>query len=125
MEKKTIYLREEVNRQFALNFIQALHFNNESPIEITIKPYKKNRSLEQNALYWKWCAIIGNETGYSKDDMHWFFMNTFLEPELIEINGKVIERLSTSKLKVSEMSHYLSQISAWAAQAGMTMPSME
>ena len=37
--------------------------------EMTIKPYKKNRSLEQNDMFHGWCGTIADKTGHSKQEI--------------------------------------------------------
>jgi hypothetical protein len=103
----------------ALNFIRAININPDELVEVVVKPYKRNRSLEQNDTYWMIITDIGNELGYTKNDMHEFFMREYLPPRSIEVNGKVIEAYSTRELKVGEMKDYLDRIIQWAAEHGI------
>jgi len=98
----------------------------DTPYEIIIRPYKNNRSNDQNALYWKWLEIIGKELGYTRDEMHELCRYKFLGMHSKEIAGVKIEYLpSTTKLKVGEMSEYLESISRWTAELGIRLPAME
>lgn len=117
-----IILREEKNRQHLINRLNEIRLDPEQPLEVNIKPYKKNRSLEQNNLYWPWVTIIGNELGYTKEDMHEVLMRKFLTPHIVEIDGVQIETYSTKRLKVKEMSEYLQHIDVFAAELGVVLP---
>lgn len=96
------------------------------PLEVSIKPYKRNRSTEQNALYWSLLSVISQETGYTKDDLHDMLRNKFLGMQVKEIAGEQVQYLpSTTKLKVGEMADYITQIEAWSAQLGIRLPAWE
>jgi len=120
-----IILREPKNVEYAIKSIQAVKVDPDKPFEVVIREYKRNRSLEQNNLYWKWLEIIGNTLGYSKDDMHEAMMRLHLTPRIVEVNGETIEAYSTRTLKVREMSDYMTKIQAWAAEFGIALPVME
>lgn len=92
--------------------------------EIRIRRYKPSRSLQQNALYWKWLGIIAQDTGHDADEIHEFCKIKFLPPVFVEINGEVHEaRRTTTKLKVDEMSAYMDRVYAWAtSELGMVLP---
>lgn len=102
---------------------------------VTCKKYERNRSLEQNALYWKWITIISNEIGYSKEEMHEIYKEKFLlkifcrddkeymemaksiaalkpnnKKEYLAIRKKVINLTSTTKANISQMCEYLTSI---------------
>jgi len=115
-----IIIREERQRQHAIDRIAALNIS--TAWDITIKPYKKNRSLEQNALMWKWLTLIGNELGYTKDEMHETFMRKFLPPITVNTIDGPAEVYSTKPLKVKEMAEYLNHIDQFAAEYGIALP---
>ena len=117
-----IIIRDETLRAEALRRIFALDLS--KPMKMTLAPYKKNRSLEQNALYWKWLGIIANDTGHDADEIHEFCKQKFLEPIFVEINGETHEaRRTTTKLKVDEMSSYMNRVYAWAtSELGILLP---
>lgn len=119
MTAKRFILRNADVVATALNFIRAININPDELVEVVVKPYKRNRSLEQNDTYWMIITDIGNELGYTKNDMHEFFMREYLPPRSIEVNGKVIEAYSTRELKVGEMKDYLDRIIQWAAEHGI------
>jgi len=114
--KKRIILREPRHRDYAQTFVGELRIVPDAPLEVVIRPYKKNRSIEQNNTYWDWVATIGNDLGYPKDDMHEVLMRKFLKPHSIEIDGEVIEVFSTKRLNTKEMSAYMEHIMRFAAE---------
>ena len=121
----TIIVRDEKLRQNALRLISAL--NVEKPWEITVKPYRKTRTLSQNALMWKWhgevADAVSQHTGADKDDVHEFFKRKFLKPRIVEIGGEVLERYSTRSLKTAEMSDFMNRIYAYCtSELGMILP---
>tara|TARA_R110000737_G_scaffold201430_1_gene220806 strand:- start:1638 stop:2060 length:423 start_codon:yes stop_codon:yes gene_type:complete len=109
-------------------------------VEVVIRPYKKNRSFEQNRLYWKWIGIIADEIGDTQIAMHEIFKRKFLVPILaieapfynllmVVANGgteddrKELSRLiSTSRLPIREFSLYLDQIDKHAASLSIALP---
>ena len=115
-----IFIREERHREHAIERIQAL--NIENVWEVSIKPYKRNRSIEQNNLYWKWLTIIANDTGYTTDEMHEEMMRQHLTPHCVNTPSGVVDVYSTKKLKVKEMTAYLEAIGMTAARMGIALP---
>lgn len=117
-----IIIRDERLRAKALERILALDLS--KPMKMTLAPYKKNRSLEQNSLYWKWLGIIAKDTGHNADEIHEFCKIKFLPPVFVEINGEVHEaRRTTTKLKIDDMSTYMTKVHAWATgELGILLP---
>ena len=115
-----IYIREERHRNHALDTIKAL--NIETVYEVTIKPYKRNRSLEQNSLMWKWYSIIADDLGYTTEEIHEEFMRKLLIPITMQTPSGLVEVYSTKKLKVKEMTAYLEGIERTATEMGIALP---
>ena len=115
-----IIIREERQRQHAIDRIQALNIT--TVWDISIKPYKKNRSLEQNALMWKLYDILGSELGYTPDEMHEALMRINLMPNIVDTIDGPVEVYSTKKLKVKPMAEYLDSIYRFAAEHGIKLP---
>jgi hypothetical protein len=100
-------------RERAIRFIATLP--QDGRYSIHIKTYKKNRSLAQNNLYWKWITIMAQHEGTTVDAMHKYMKKTHLGFEVVEIFGERIAILpSTSKLNVVEMRDYMEQIEIFA-----------
>ena len=120
-----IIIKDISDKKRAVATIENL--NMEKPWDVEIKEYKKNRSKSQNALYWKWLTIIGNDLGYSKDELHIVFADKFLEPiEVIALGVKAKGHPSTSSLNVDEFSEYLKTIERFAiSELGMRLPNRD
>ena len=115
-----IYIREERHRNHALDTIKALDIA--TVYEVTIKPYKRNRSLEQNSLMWKWYSIIADDLGYTTEEIHEEFMRKLLIPITMQTPSGMVEVYSTKKLKVKEMTAYLEGIERTATEMGIALP---
>ena len=115
-----IYIREERHRNHALDTIKALDIA--TVYEVTIKPYKRNRSLEQNSLMWKWYSIIADDLGYTTEEIHEEFMRKLLIPITMQTPSGMVEVYSTKKLKVKEMTAYLEGIERTATEMGISLP---
>jgi len=122
MEAVRIILRGQAQKDHALKSLMNIEFNQDKLMELTIKPHKKNRSLEQNALYWKWMMICADELGYTKDGMHQTFMRELLAPIIIDTPSGDVMEYSTRKLNVKEMSSYMEQVSFTAGEYGVKLP---
>lgn len=95
--------------------------------EVIIRKKKSTRSVQQNALYWKWMTVLAEHIGEkTKDDMHNEFSTRLLGPELLVVDGKQYIRIkSTTELSVSEFTDYLEKISAAAMALEVSLPSPE
>jgi len=109
-----IILRSELEKKHLASLIRNLDVT--TPWHFTWKPYKSNRSLDQNNLYWKWIAEICAAKGWGKNVLHDIMMHNFITPTFEEgPNGLTEVRRSTTKLNTREMSEYMEKMAAWAA----------
>ena len=122
METVKIILRGQAQKDHALKSLMNIEFNPDKLMELTIKPFKKNRSVAQNALYWKWMMICADELGYTKEGMHQTFMRELLAPIIIDTPSGDVMEYSTRKLNVKEMSSYMEQVSFTAVAYGVKLP---
>ena len=90
--------------------------------EITIRPYKSKRSIEQNKRLWKIYQVIAecvwvDGRQFSSEVWHEHFKGLYLGFEEIEMpNGDVLKRpISTANIKTDGMTQYQDSIQAWAA----------
>ncbi len=91
--------------------------------QVTVEPYKTRRSLNQNALYWRWLSILAEETGHDNDDLHEFFKAKFLEPRTVDLHGEEIAVRSTAKLAADEFKLYLDKVYAFVtSELGILLP---
>ncbi len=122
MNKFTII--DDPTRAIAVDFILAL--SNEKAWEVTVKKKVKQRTLNQNSLYWQWVTIIGNHLGYFKDGMHEVLKTMFIDPELMVVNDIEFQVRSIKKLTTKQMSDYMDKVSLWAnAEMGIFLPMPE
>ena len=73
---------------------------------IEIVEEKKGRSANQNAYYWSLLTIVGEELGYTKEEVHEAFKNIFLT----SYDEKLPKVKSTTKLSTVDMEDYLQKI---------------
>lgn len=89
----------------------------------------KSRSSRQNSLYWKWVTIIGDNAGYTKDEMHNQIKRDYLINILIRddsdfaelwvnltkiddniLTNGVVDLISTARLTTKQFAEYLTDI---------------
>lgn len=132
-----IVIRDERTRQRAASFVANLAVG--KPLQVDIKPFKRNRSVAQNAVYWRTITIIGNELGYSKDEMHRMVKECLLLP-ILERDDPDVDRLasvlkaqgeekslatvlSTKHLTVAQFSELIQDVESFAGDMGIGLPS--
>lgn len=126
--KKTFCLNvDKYRNQVKANliaFIEALPADKAWCVEIDL--LRKKRSLPQNSLMWDWYTVIGNEIGYTKDEMHDVLREKFLpwhEVEICGIKRKVLTSTSSDDFTTAMMAEYLDHIDRFAAQElGILLP---
>ena len=80
-------------------------------MSIKIEKWKKDRTLDQNALLWKFYEIIGNEIGNNPNDLHEFLKCKLLPPRFITVMGKTIKiPATTTTLSTTEFTKYINDI---------------
>lgn len=85
---------------------------NSQQVKITVEPYKPNRSLAQNKLYWKWINQIAEHLNEalgqqgSAEEWHEVIAEKLLPMKFNKITGKP-RRASTSKLTTKQFTSYL------------------
>mgnify|MGYP001609592331 CR=1 FL=1 len=116
-----IVIWDESLRQRVIELISSL--NIEKPWAVTIEKYVEKRSLNQNALYWKWVGRIAQETGNDPDAIHDTLKNKFLPPKEFSFMGEKVLYRSSAKLDTREMSTYMDRVHALATQElGIMLP---
>lgn len=127
------------------------HVSEKDQVEVLIRPYKRNRSREQNSLYWKWLTVIETETGQDRESLHEHYKGKFLarilvrdDPKYAEMSHRVkavrndghheiadqmrahiMFMTSTSVLNTKQFSEYMDMIEKDAAETGITLPQPE
>lgn len=126
----------------------AVDLAGQSPLmEVLIRPHKRERSLEANALYWRWLTTIADSLGSSKDELHEQFKRRFLVPILIRddsgfaemvqavnavekaqqepLKRQIVRLVSTTGLNTKQFTEYLNEIEAHANGLGIILPTRE
>jgi hypothetical protein len=89
------------------------YLKNNEGIRVSIKIQKayRQRSVNQNNLYWLYLTIIENETGDNANDLHEYFKRALLTPDFIKVRGKQYKiPKSTSRLNKLEFGEYINKI---------------
>lgn len=99
----------------------------EGVCSVEIKAYSKNRSNPQNRYYWAITAIIANEKGYTKDELHDEFRLHFLGTEKkTSFGGAEYEVIkSSTKLTTKEFGEYLDKILVFAMNENIRLPTAD
>jgi hypothetical protein len=86
--------------------------------QITARPYKSKRSLEQNDRLWELYSAIGKYIGEDSNRVHELMGYQFLRSQTV-IAGVPVEIIkSTTKLNTQEMCDYQDAIERWANDIG-------
>lgn len=118
---RTIVIRNGEEAEKAGNVLVALDFKR--PWVVTVAPYRKRRTLDQNALYWKIVGAIADHTGHSNDEIHEFLKAQFLRPRVLVVAGNIVEYRSTTQLSTAEMTTLIDQVRAFAqTDFGLEIP---
>lgn len=112
----------DMTRAFAV--IQAMV--RDGATEIAVKPHKKRRTLDQNALLWSIYGEIikrGGEmmAGWDKDDLHELFLQLHFGSKVLTL-GSVKKRTAlrrSSKLNKQEFSDFVEFIVRYMANEGV------
>jgi len=149
VKPQKINIVSEEHRRRVIRIIECLPL---VPIaEVVIKEHKKDRSAEQNSLYWKWITIIADSLGETKEQLHEIYKDRFLvqiyerdDPEFSEMisslraiyrQGMKVEALalrkrivaltSTTTATVAQFTEYLDDIQKDANSLSIRLPSLE
>ena len=93
-------------------------------VEVIVRPYKKNRSLEQNDMFHAWCGTIADKTGHSKGEVKDILLESvFGSEEYLNLQGEKRSRLrSSSDLSRSEMSELIERTTQLGIELGAEVP---
>ena len=110
-----------------MEHIESLDLEGDTPYEIIVRPYKSNRSMEQNNLLHSWLREIAEETGHTVEEIKDYVCSEYLgSREYLGINGTPKRRLvTTSELSVEEMSALIERVTELGAQVGAQLPEIK
>lgn len=134
---RTFIIRGESQKTAAQAVIEMLPVD--PTYEVVIREHKRNRSLDANALMWKWLTVLSAHTGHSKDELHQICKLRYLvpilerdDPDFAAMSAKVREAglmttvadklVSTTHLNTKQFTEYMNEIEARAAAIGVVLP---
>ena len=114
----------ESQKTRVIDFISSLIIDKQSEYEITIKPYKKNKTLEQLGYYWAGVVPVCMEWhGLVKADADIFLKEMCAIPRVMMVMGEVYEvRATIAKMKIKEMSQYIDGCVNFLGSHGQYVP---
>ena len=117
-------LRDKRIRDFCSGYIKDQSIDKEQPLEVIMRPYNKNRSLEQNDMFHAWCGTISDKTGHSKGEIKDILIESvFGAEDYLNLKGEKRSRLrSTSDMNVSEMSELIERAVQLGIELGADVP---
>lgn len=144
------YNKERLNQAIRI-LTNLAGVDEKNQMEIIIRPYKRNRSREQNSLYWKWLTVIEQETGQDRESLHEHYKGRFLARILVRddiryatmsqrvkqvrndgmhdiadaMRSDIMFMTSTSVLSTKQFSEYMDCIERDVANFGITLPQPE
>jgi len=115
-----IIFRTEETKERAIQRIKAIRPDAEKPLAIWIGPYRKIRSLEQNAAYWRLVGIVSAATGHSKDVLHHYFKLKAFGTQASQIAGDLVEVVpSSAQVSKGNFSELIEYVQAFIAEHGI------
>tara|TARA_R100001480_G_scaffold127438_1_gene125201 strand:- start:203 stop:592 length:390 start_codon:yes stop_codon:yes gene_type:complete len=124
MNKRWI-LRNNNIRNLCVSWLSAIELGDyNNLIEVVAKPYKKNRSLEQNDMFHAWCGSIADKTGHTKEEIKNILIETvFGTEEYINLQGDQRTRIrQTSSMTLGEMSELIERSTQIGIELGADVP---
>jgi hypothetical protein len=92
----SIIFRHEDAKLAAIKRIQAIRPDQERPLALWIGPYRRIRSLEQNAYYWRLVKLVADSTGHDKDVLHTFFKRQAFGVRVEQVGTHMLEYVPSS-----------------------------
>ena len=115
-----IIFRHEDAKEAAIRRIRAIKPDQEKPLALWIGPYKKIRSLEQNALYWRLVGMVASATGHDRDTLHLFFKKRAFGIRVESVGDEEIEVIpSSAKANRGDFSELIEHVQAFIAEHGI------
>ena len=126
MNKRWI-LRNDTIRSLCVSWLSALELRDDHVIEVVVKPYKNNRSLEQNDMFHAWCGSIAEKTGHTKMEIKDIILEQVYGTEdYLNLKGEVRSRLrQTSGMTVQEMSELIERATQLGIELGADIPEVK
>jgi len=111
-------LNKAVNNNYEFMLKRFSQLDPNTRWQVTVRPYKSKRSIDQNSRLWDLYTAIGRYIGEDAERVHELMGWRFLR-EQATVNGETIWKIkSTTKLNTAEMVEYQDAIERWAAEIG-------
>lgn len=115
-----VIFRNEETKERAIARIKAIRPDQENPLAIWIGPYKKIRSLEQNALYWRLIGLVASATGHNRETLHIYFKRQAFGVRVEQIGNEMVEVTpSSAKASKGDFSELIVHVQAFIAEHGI------
>ncbi len=112
-----IIFRHEDAKESAIRRIKAIKPDREKPLACWIGPYKKIRSLEQNALYWRLIGVVAAATGHDRETLHLFFKKRAFGVRVESVGSEEVEVIpSSAKANRGDFSDLIEHVQAFIAE---------
>jgi len=86
---------------------------------LRIEPVTVTKTLSQVAYVWLVCTHLGQETGYTKDEIYQFCINKFPVHKEIEIAGEIsLIPITLSKMTKEQASNFIDQLTIYFRSEG-------
>jgi hypothetical protein len=116
----SVIFRTEETKDAAIRRIKAIKPDQENPLACWIGPYKKIRSLEQNAAYWRALGIVCRATGHDRDTLHVYFKRRAFGVRTELVGDQEIEVVpSSAKASRGDFSELIEHVQAFIAEHGI------
>ena len=116
----SVLLRDEQTKERAIARIRAIRPDQDNPMAVYIAPYKKIRSLEANALYWKLVGMVADATGHTRDTLHTFFKKSAFGVRVEEVGGELLEVIpSSASVSRGDFSQLIEHVQRFIAEHGI------
>ena len=121
---KIIVTSKETKKQ-AVDAVMAI-MGSECPVQVEIKPYKKDKTAEQRGWFHKLCGLISGETGYTQGEVKELIKKHIIGTKVVCI-GSVAREVteSSEKLNREEYSSLIDGAYQIGAMAGIQLPNPE
>ena len=112
-----IIFRHEDAKASAIKRIQAIKPDQDHPLACWIGPYKRIRTLEQNALYWRLVGRISAATGHDRDTLHVFFKRKAFGVRVEQVGKDLVEVTpSSARAARGDFSELIEHVQAFIAE---------
>ena len=115
-----VIFRHEEAKESAIRRIRAIRPDQENPLAMWVGPYKKIRSLEQNALYWRLVGLVADATGHNRDVLHIFFKRQAFGVRVEQIADAAVDYTpSSAKASRGDFSELIEHVQKFIAEHGI------